>query len=462
MIILLLNPPFKSPIIRDNYCCFTPKSKYLWPPTDLLFISGLLSKNNYKLFAIDAIAENLSTKEVIKKILEIKPEVIISMTGTASFSSDKVFFNRLSKQFKSKLILNGNIAAFEPKKVFKEIKETDAIIHNFMSDDINLFLEGSKKLSNISVKKGKKITLGQINFDRKKIREIKDVLPNHRLFPLDKYTTPFMKQKPLTSVITTFGCPFACKFCVASKLNFAQRSIESLKKEFDLLKKEQIKEIFFQDSTFNANKRFVISLCKLMVKENYKFTWSANIHSVCFDEEIAKWMKKAGCHTVNIGVENASNSILKNNNKATNNKKITDVFNLCNKVGLMTLGYFIIGLPNETTETIKKTIEYAKELNPTFASFSIATADYGTELRKEALKNNLIIKKAGDFDSSSKTNLQLKNMKKDEVEKLIKYAHTSFYLRPTKLIQILILSIKNKTLLTNLSGGIKIISKVFS
>jgi len=255
-----------------------------------------------------------------------------------------------------------------------------------------------------------------------------------------------MIQSPLSSVITAFGCPFSCNFCVASSLKFTQRPIPNVIQELNYLKKINVKEIFFEDSTFNINQGYLEKLLKIMIKKNYQFSFSANLHTFSFNESLAMLLKKAGCHTLQIGIENASNKILSEQSKCTNINKIRKFVEIAHSHQLHTLGYFIIGLPDETKQSMQNTINFAKKLNPTYASFSIATADPGTKLKKNLKQKHQIISELKNYDSSQKSNIYIDSKFKQLTQKMFKMAYRQFYLRPTKIFQIIKISLANKQL----------------
>ena len=103
--ILLLNPPFRETIIRDNYCCFTSKSGYVWPPIDLLYLSGIFNHSKIKVAVIDAVVEHLSWKQVEERVSKERPKIIISLTGTVSFREDMEELNQIKKISSSKIYI---------------------------------------------------------------------------------------------------------------------------------------------------------------------------------------------------------------------------------------------------------------------------------------------------------------------------------------------------------------------
>lgn len=441
--VILLNPPYPQPIIRDNYCCFTSKSSYLWPPVDLLYLSATLTHPKIKLFVIDAVAQKLSPLQCRQQIKKIHSNIIISLTGTASYPVDLKFLKKMVRQNQNHLYLLGNTPSFDPHFFLTKYPFVAGIIHNFFGPNLaDFFIKNSSPPSYISYRKNKKIIPGTINFLKTNTLPPQKHPPQYHLFPIKKYSSPLAQKKPLVTMLTSFGCPYQCKFCIASQLNYFSRNITDLKIEFDAIKKNNIKEIFFEDSTLNTNQKHLQSICRLMINEKYNFSWHANIHSQNIDYSTLKLMKQAGCHTLNIGVESGNPETLKKYAVTKNISTIKKTFSLCRKLKIRTLGFFIIGFPNENINTSQNTINLAIKLDPDFASFSILTPDYGTPLFQEVIQNQSFTQKKVPFDSSGSAIIKNKNFSVSEQNQVLKKAYLQFYFRPTKIIKY-IFDIKN-------------------
>lgn len=460
--ILLLNPPYPQPIIRDNYCCFTSKSGYQWAPTDLLYISGILNKNRLFLVnVIDAPAERLSVISTYEKITHLNPDIICCLTGTVSFEQDmKLLKKYKSLHKKTKLYVLGNTPTFAPKRFLTQFPFIDGVLHNFMDRSIvNVFMGKPHLCKTCSYFKKGQVKIGHINFDNKTvIAGIK--APQYHLFPIKNYSSPLMKKTPFITAITAFGCPFTCSFCIASRLNYQTRDLSELQNEFLSMKKNGINEIAFLDSTFNANPPYVTSILKMMIEKNFQFSWSAQIHSFRVTPELINMMKRAGCHTVQIGIESGNKEILRKYAPSKIDKNIIKAVEICKKAGVRTLGYYIIGFPNETKKQVLETILHAKNLNPDFASFSIMTPDYGTKVYEDSLGEQMFTDgetvPLSSFDSSGRAIIHNRNISLKEQDNLIRKAYIDFYLRPKKLFFFLI---DFSLLIQHIKNGLFLISK---
>ena len=456
--VLLLNPPYKEPIIRDNHCCFTAKSHYMWPPVDLLYLSAVLTHSQINIDVIDAVIEEKSWGDVSRHCLQKKPDVIIMLTGTVSFDIDLNELQKIVMIHSPKVYLLGNTPTFRPLHFMKTYDFVTGIIHNFFDTQICDVIFGEKKtIKSMTTRDEKEIIKGTVNYLKPNEKIIFPKAPKHHLFPLEKYTTPLVKRTPMATVLTAFGCPFTCKFCIASALDFHARRAEDLKIEFDSLKKNNVKEIFFEDSTFNKNAEHLSMVCNLLIEGKYNFTWSANVHSFNITDENLQLMKKAGCHTVQIGVESGNQDTLNEYAPSKRKNNIQKTFELCKKNSMRTLGYFIIGFPTETVSKAQDTITFAKELDPDFASFSVMTPDYGTKLFDEAVEKKLIDSaEVTPFDCSEQAVLKNSTFTKKQQDFMIEKAYKEFYFRPGKMLSYL----KDYSMIPNyLKNGMRLIKK---
>jgi radical SAM superfamily enzyme YgiQ (UPF0313 family) len=148
-------------------------------------------------------------------------------------------------------------------------------------------------------------------------------------------------------------------------------------------------------------------------------------------------MKEAGCHTLLLGVESGDEQLLREYSKGVTKDQMRTAFSLCRKLGIRTLGHFIIGLPGETDLTAQKTIHFAKELDCDIASFNIAVPVVGTPLRERALNEGYMEDEGLVFDSSDAYPvLETPQFSKEQAWKWRKRAIRQFYFRPAYLFRL--------------------------
>lgn len=230
----------------------------------------------------------------------------------------------------------------------------------------------------------------KLNPDRPFIPDLDDLpLPMHHLLPWDNYRLPLIKG-PYTFVVPSRGCPAGCKYCikhVSYNYSVRIRSAENIMAELWSLKKLDINNVMLYADLFTVNRDQVMSICKAMIEEKIDMKWMCNSRVDYVDEEMLTMMGKAGCHMISWGIESGSEEILKRARKGASPDKAEQALRWSRKAGIKNFGYFIIGLPGETEETIKQTIAFSKTLPLNVAIFHIAAPYPGTPFFYEVVEN---------------------------------------------------------------------------
>ncbi len=426
--VLLLNLPGDKKYLRDYYCSKVSKANYLYEPPDLLILSGILSQR-HKILVIDAIAENLDDEECIKRVQGFSPDAVVFITGSVSYHIDFPFIKRLKESTGALMIGSGDIF-MEGDSIMVENEFIDAVLLDFTDDSILAYLDGKVPARNILARSNGKIVKGELV--RGKGDEFDIPRPRHELFPLQLYNYPFVNSARFVTILTDFGCPFKCGFCIMSQIGFKTRSVERVMEELRYVKSMGISEIYFDDQTFGANKDRTLRLLEAMVAEGLGFGWCCFSRVDVVTEDVLKRMKDAGCHTIMFGVESASQKMLDDFNKNITPENVDRCFEMCKANGIRTVGTFIIGLPGETRESIEQTIRFSIDCGCDYASFNIAVPRMGTELRRRSLKDGRIKEGIYTMDQSSAHALiENDQMSQKEISHLKNMAVLRFYLRPS-------------------------------
>ncbi|MCW5839818.1 MAG: radical SAM protein [Caldilinea sp.] len=274
-----------------------------------------------------------------------------------------------------------------------------------------------------------------INPDRPFIPDLDDLpIPLHERLPLDKQRMPMIKG-PFTFIVTSRGCPAGCKYCikhVSYQNSVRVRSAANIVEELEYLGALGITNIHMYADLFTVNRDHVVELCKLIIERGIKIRWTCNSRVDYVDEEMLTLMGQAGCWLISWGIESANEMILKRARKGYKKEQAFRALKWAKAAGIKNWGYFIIGLPGETEESIQETIAYAKELPVDIALFHIAAPYPGTPFFYEVVENNWFRPgtKWEEVDMDQSTVLDYGNLTAERLEYWQKRATREWSLRP--------------------------------
>ncbi len=454
MKVLLLNPPFLPKFSRNSRSPAVTKGGTIYYPIWLSYATGVLEKEGFEVKLIDAPAQKLSTEEVIGEIKKFEPELIVIDTSTPSISNDIKVAEAIKDATNSFIALVGTHVSALPEETLKLSEKIDAAArkeYDYTIRDLSYTIkEGKnpKSVLGLSFRENGKIIH---NPDRPMIQNL-DELPfvtsvykKHLNIKNYFYSSA---NYPMVMIMTGRGCPFKCFFCnwpqVFFERKYRLRSPENVAAEFEYIVKNlpEVKEVGIEDDTLTADIPRVHEICRLLIEKgiNKKLKWYANVR-VALDLETMKLMKKAGCRLIIPGYESGVQEILNNAHKGITIEQSREFAKNAKKSGLLVHGCFIIGLPGETRETAKKTIEFAKKLDPDDAQFFPLIPYPGTEAYEWAKKNNYLLTE--DFSEWATEEgwhnsiVSTPNLTNMEILELCNQAKIEFYLRPKYVLKML-------------------------
>lgn len=204
-----------------------------------------------------------------------------------------------------------------------------------------------------------------------------------------------VRRYPMTSMVTSRGCPYRCNFCFQAG-RFADKyrrySPEVVIDEIQRLQKKYgIKEIQFWDDIFFINKTWVQTFCRLIKERGIDLTWSGYARVDLVDPELLKMAKEAGCWNIFYGFETGTQEMLDFLNKKSTLEQAVNACRWTKEAGIIVRGSFMVGLPNETPEIGRKTIDFAIKLDPDYANFNIFFPEPGTGLYDLAIKSGRML-----------------------------------------------------------------------
>jgi len=402
-----------------------------WYPVWLWYPAGMLEGSK----VLDAPPHGVSIEQTVAEAKNF--ELLVLFTSSPGFHVDvKIAEMMKDANPKLKTAFVGPPVTIEPDKVLDASKAIDFIVRREFDYQIANYAKGAslEDLPGVSFRKNG----ANVHNPEGGYIENLDELPwvskvYKRDLDFTRYNVPFLLN-PYISFYTTRGCPAMCTFCLWPQTHSGHRwrlrSSQDIANEcrYTLENFPGLKEIFFDDDTFNYRKARTIELCAELKKLN--FTWSCTSR-VTTDYDTLKAMKDAGCRLLIVGYESGDEQILRNIKKGATIDMARRFTENCHKLGLVIHGDFIVGLPGETRETLRNTIDFAKRLDVETIQVSIAHAFPGTEFYDYAKKNNLVQIDMADGEGHQLPNVVYPGiLEREELVDWVERFYGEYYFRP--------------------------------
>ncbi|MEW6502882.1 MAG: radical SAM protein [Chloroflexota bacterium] len=421
--VLLVNPPTPDGglwIRTQHRVGRRTRENMVWPQVSLAQMAALLLPT-YKVQIIDANAERMGWKEFANLITKYQPKYYLSQLTAPTLENDMYGVFLAKARGATTMVFGTHITPIpvetmrpypaldiglvgepdltlrdlidhlegkineRPPFIQKMIREHDAEYRPALNEDGSVNMH---EIKGIVWRKGEEIIL---NKNRPFIKDLDDLpIPLHEMLPYKKYVMPLMKG-PFTFIVTSRGCTAGCIYCikhVSYQYTVRLRSPEKVLEELWVLKKLGINNVNMYADLFTANRDQVVGICKAMIDANINMKWTCNSRVDYVDEEMLNLMAKAGCFLMTWGIESGSEQVLRHARKGAYPETAMRSLSWARKAGIKNWGYFIIGLPTETEETIRQTIEFSKKLPLDIALFHVAAPYPGTPFFFEVVREN--------------------------------------------------------------------------
>ncbi len=428
-LLLLLNLPGSQTYLRDYYCSKVTQADYLLPPTDLIQQSGFLA-DRFDLWVLDAMAAHRPPADVLAEIAARQPAVIVFLAGAASWAEDRPFLDQLAARCPdTRLVGMGDVFLEAGAALLAEMPRIEALLLDFTVDDLARYLAGDRADLGHMIWRDGPAVRDRTAPSKPSNKPFVVPVPRHELFLGNDYRYPFVKRRKFAVVLTDYGCPFRCHFCVMSGLGYRQRAVDNVVAELDHVRQLGVRDLMFLDQTFGVNAARTCALLEAL--RPMGFRWNAFSRVDLLDEPQLDLMKAAGCHTLILGVESGNEALLKANRKDYTKDQIRKTFALCRRHRIRTVATFILGLPDETHETIAETFAFIDEIKPDFSSFNVAVPRQGTQLRQSAMELGLAAPGELAMDQSgTRIAMRTKALTQADINQYMKTAIRRFYFRP--------------------------------
>ncbi len=232
-----------------------------------------------------------------------------------------------------------------------------------------------------------------------KAQFIKDLdslpLPAWDLLNMGEYKDPpFFGDEPHAGIFTTRGCPQNCIFCASGvtwERRLRSRSVDNVMEEIHKLADNfGTKNLYFYDDHFAAKRSRALDLCDRLASERPGTKYIVQIRADSVNEELAQSLNRSGCISAALGIESGNEEMLRAINKRETKDEMRIAVKMLKSAGVPITTSYIIGLPGDTHETIKETLDFARELNTEQMKFMLLTPVPGTDVYRMAVERGLL------------------------------------------------------------------------
>jgi anaerobic magnesium-protoporphyrin IX monomethyl ester cyclase len=441
MRVLLIEPPAESKIVSNNPPIIDDE-RGCNPPLGILYLAGYMEQmSDHRVNVLDCEVEGIGHRELQDAILKRSPE-IVGIHSTTFTLVDALLTAQAVKDLDPQIpvVMGGPHPSIYPVET-AGLPGIDYIVlgegeisFTELVDRVSRGVEPVDVPGIVYNRNGDTINTGP----RLLIDDLDTLpFPARHLVPYEDYWSVIANRSPITTMITSRGCPYGCSFCGRPHLGkkFRARSAPNVVDEMASCVKMGIREFLIYDDTFTVDKRRVMGICDEIIHRKLDIGWDIRARVDTVDDEMLRKLKDANCERIHYGVESGSDDILKILKKGITVKQVKRAFRLTRQHGIRTLAYFMFGSPGESREDILNSIALIRELKPDYIHVTITTPFPASELYESGLRDGTIIYDFWrSFAEHPKADFQpllsTESLPRDVLNGMVEMAYKSFYTRP--------------------------------
>jgi len=437
-----------------------------WPPLGVLYCAGVLMNAGVEVSVLDQAAQGLSSQQVLGWVRKENPDILGFSVLITSYKEALNLARQAKEENPNLMIVFGNYhATFNAERILNKYPFVDAVVRG----------EGehaSLQLANCIKKKRNLKEIASLTFrnnghvvstpDAPLIGSIDALpIPNRDLIGAEYTSEIFgikVATRRFTSIVSSRGCPFRCSFCGCRKFArgvWRPRSLENLMEELRLLYSKGFRQFLFVDDNFTLNLRRIVQLCRQMRREKLDIEWFCDSRVDNCKQEVFKEMAKAGCRLLYFGVESANQRILDYYKKGIRPDQTRRAVKWARKAGIdIIVGSFIVGAPDETRKEIQDTLKFALELDIDIPQLNILSAFLGTDSWNDLVAKGFIDEEKYWENGVYVSQISPYTIPFEEVRRMTYDYFKAFYLRPQKLSEEILRTVKSPYRMTALLNNL--------
>jgi len=442
--IVLIYPPLRRGEVYGPY----ENAENVLPPLGLASLAAVCREAGKTVSVIDAVAERLSLEETARRAAALRPAAAGISAATVAIENAGLLAGLLKERLPGIAVLVGgpHVTAV-PEKTLSLFGSFDIAVVGEGERTLLELLETLRRDGDLASVRGIAFRSGggvTVTPPRPFIEDLDTLpMPAYDLLPdLARVYRPAahnFKRLPSTSMITSRGCPGRCIFCDLktfgnrcrrNSIPYVMRVVEQLTGRFG------IRDLRIPDDTFVISRRHVLSFCNEILARGLDISWSCQARVNMVDPELLGAMKGAGCWQIDYGIESGSQRILDTLRKGITREQALRALRWTRAAGIQTKGYFMLGSPGETAETIRETILFAREAALDSFQVSFFTPFPGSPVYDEISAHGVLEEQWGSMSIWNPVFVP-RGMSKAQLVAASRRALRSFYLRPRTILRYL-------------------------
>lgn len=367
-----------------------------YPPLGLGYLAAVMEAEGHTVIILDlGLQPHTALEQDAERLVAFQPDLVGLTAMTNNYHSAEQALALVKQQIGCTTVLGGPHATIFPDRVIAD-PNIDYVIYGEGEETLReltraIVAEGPQPsettlrgIAGLCFKVGGQVVL---NPARPLIRDLDALpMPARHLFELSRYPLYTPSGERMVTLLSSRGCPYNCSYCFKGIVGrtYRQRSPESIIAELrHLMDTYGYRHFYFIDDLFTLDRRRLTVLATRMIEDKLDIRWQCLARVDRVTPDLLQLMYHAGCREVHYGIESGNPEILKTLGKGITHEQVRQAVAWTAQAGILAKGYFMLGLPGDTEETMQQTIRFASELELDQAMFSLTTPFPGTRLWDE-------------------------------------------------------------------------------
>jgi radical SAM superfamily enzyme YgiQ (UPF0313 family) len=446
------------------------ESQAAWPPLGLLYLGAVLEKAGHDVKVMDNGRIRLTVENLVKRVKRVNPELVGIGALTPTFKQAITIAKAIKAEMPDMKIVFGNYhPTFTYDKILRKYPVVDYVAigegERTLPELVEALENGKKveRVPGLALRRGGKV----VKTPQRPLIENLDELPiPDRSFLEQEYHSEIMgllgSGGKFTTVLTSRGCPFACRYCACAAFSHRKirvRSPESVVAELEQLHSQGYEEVGFVDDNLFVNKRRVEKICDMLKEKNIRMSFWAEGRVDQASRDMLKKFAGAGCKIIYFGMESGSQKVLDYFRKNTTPEMNRRAVRNCKEAGVENvIGSFILGAPIETAADVRQTLDFAMSLQGMdFPQMNPLCISPGMDLWDEAVKAGHVDDQKQWEEELVALNVLPSKLTEKALLSMINEFYSKFVMRPPFLIEQALKTVKSKyrlkVLVKNMGAG---------